>query len=411
MSSVVIARPAATINIRALVIGTTIAVAVVYLLTYITAYSDNAPWWDEWGVSLPVVINTLDGSLSLEQLFTQHNAHRIVPTNLLTALNAILFRWELRFEIVVNVLLALVSLLIIGSMARWSALVICGAALLMFSLRLDWLWAFNSQSHFALFFILATLWLLRQQERVYVWAALLTGIAATYSFGYGVIVWPLGWSLLFLTRSRRSHLLIWSIASFCSIALFALTYNNPQPSVISATGTAVFIPRYLGAAFFPSYRQFMTPAFLVGVVGLGLMLLNTVSLWRGQSLDRTWLVIAALPLAVGVLISFGRGPDSALNGRYGIMGNVFWAAYLAFLVNLFSLRGHRILKQTNILFVGLLVGVFFYCQQAYWLADRVDRESCIVDLSRGCLELVYPHPDEILDNIEQMRELRLGLFR
>lgn len=411
MSSAVIARPTPAINLRAFAIVVTVAVAVVYLLTYITTYSDNAPWWDEWDISLNVVVNTLDGSLSLEQLFAQHNSHRIAPTNVLTAINAILFRWELRFEILFNAALTILSLWIVASLSRWSVIVTIGAAMLMFSPRLDWLWAFNSQSHFALFFMLCTIWFLQRGQRVYIWAAMITGIAATYSFGYGVVIWPVGWVLVLVTGSRRSHLVLWSVASIAILLLYVLTFRSVESSVATLGNTLLFVPRYLGIAFFPGYRQFLSPAFVLGVIGIVLATFNVIALWRNQSLDLSWLVLAGLSVGIGVLISFGRGPDSALNGRYGIIGNLFWVAYLAFLGSLFTLRGHRMLKQTNILFVGVLVGVFFYCQQAYWLEEPTDRTICITDLSRGCLDSLHPHPELILDNIEQMRELRLGIFR
>lgn len=88
----------------------------VLLIIFVARNSVNAPYFDEWYPSLEVAVASHNGTLSIDQLFRQHVEHRIVPTLVLTAINARLTDWDLRVEMFAGIALAGGSFLMLASL-------------------------------------------------------------------------------------------------------------------------------------------------------------------------------------------------------------------------------------------------------------------------------------------------------
>jgi hypothetical protein len=398
---------------------TVIAVAVfalclVVLLVYVQRYGENVPFLDEWVTSLSIAEHTRQGNLSLHELFRQHVAHRIVFTNAVTAINTVLFDWNIKLEMFLNVALACLSLALVCSLARWSLPLVLTATALMLSPKIDWTWAFNSQSHFALLFILLAVWSLRRGTLRGLLAAMIAGLCATYSFAYGVFVWPLGFGLLAQDRAPRRWLTGWSVFSALNIALFALAFSPASGSfVFDAQKFLVFMPVYLGAAWVGS----VSAALVVGCIGIGLGVWVIAALWRQRRVPPLWTTLACFSLAVGSVIGVSRaslGYWSGLEGRYLIMSNLYWIGLLALAIEVLKIRKRLSVKYAVVAVGGALFCLFIWTSFDNWRRPPSERIVCMLasaNAPQPCVEpFLFPKPDAIPDRIQRMQQLRLGVF-
>lgn len=145
---------------------------------YILEYATNVPYWDEWEAL------TETGFLAnptLLQFFAQHNEHRIVTTKLLTFLLYYMDGWNLITQQAVNfviygILLCILVYVVkkcVPQMPKW--LLFC---FIIFPLStVAWenhFWGFQSQFHFALLFLLLSVFFLFDREQP--WKKLYLGI-------------------------------------------------------------------------------------------------------------------------------------------------------------------------------------------------------------------------------------------
>lgn len=403
---------------RSRLVGLVVALALIHLVAYVAKFGDNAPYWDEWDVSLPLAEKSITGTLTVDDIFTQHNAHRIVFTNLTTALNASLFGWNLKLEMFWSVLLASVSLWLVSSLLDYRTIPTIAAALLMLSPRLDWLWAFNSQSRYALLFILLALWCLRHQTTRFTILAALSALAATYSFGYGFLVWPLGFVYLLVSQAAKHSLLLWSGVGGLSLLVFFASYEPPERMSLEPLQAAHFTLAYVGSIFVPGSLHWLSVATAIGGAGLVWCAANGFVLWRRGEVPRLWLIVALFSLLIGVLVALGRsgiGMNFALVGRYAIIGGLFWIAAFFFAAqNLKSPRTSKALKRVNVAISGLFIACFLWMSLMLWIPARLDREQCIRDSMTApaqCIDRLYPVPEVMPERIAQLQQLHLAMFR
>src|SRR5215467_15527584 len=82
-------------------------VPAILTIIYISSNAVNVPWNDEV-TQIDVAIRSLRGTLTLADMFAQHNEHRIFFTNLVTIILARLTQWDVRYGIYVSFFLAVV---------------------------------------------------------------------------------------------------------------------------------------------------------------------------------------------------------------------------------------------------------------------------------------------------------------
>src|SRR4026207_102820 len=75
-----------------------VTVCIAHLIV-IWKYAVDVPYWDEWE---QLTSQALPQGLTWQWLFSQHNEHRIVPTNLLTWLLYRLDGWDIAVNQIVN---------------------------------------------------------------------------------------------------------------------------------------------------------------------------------------------------------------------------------------------------------------------------------------------------------------------
>ena len=216
---------------------------VAYVLERSAPGRLNIVYWDEFDTALRLAVKLHEGQpvgAFLQDLVAINNEHRMVTSRLLFAV----LYWTtgtIDFGVVgrigVGSLLALVVLLAVtaGSAARAVRLLVL-LAFLLFQLEHyeNFLWSGASIDHFTVVLLLgaAVVGLARGGTAGLV-AAGVAGTAATYTLAHGLVIWPLGALLLFLTPGRRG-LLPWLALSVVVVGTYFTGFKvNPAQSFVS----------------------------------------------------------------------------------------------------------------------------------------------------------------------------------
>ena len=244
-------------------------VPLAFLIWVVAQYAVAVPYLDQWEL-VPLLDKTYHGDLTFHDLWAQHNEHRLVFPQSIMLLLARLTRWNIHYELAVNIILALGifavfihQVKITGrklAVARlpWA---IPAVSLIVFSVSQyqNWLWGWQLQMFLNLLAVAGGIVLLANDT--FRWwkfaAAALLGIVATYSFANGALIWPIGLLLLLLVPTgagkRRAATAGWILIGALTLGTYFYHYqkpeNHPSLSLIFKMPVeyAVYVFKYLGS--------------------------------------------------------------------------------------------------------------------------------------------------------------------
>src|SRR5215471_18914774 len=123
------------------------AAPIAAYLAYVSRYSVNVLSWDEWDI-VPLIHSLRSGTLTLAQLWSPHNEHRMLVPNLIFLLVAQIARFDTTVLMYLSACLLIISYLLLVLIYRkrqHSLLGVVPVAYLLFSLA-QWeniLWGFQ----------------------------------------------------------------------------------------------------------------------------------------------------------------------------------------------------------------------------------------------------------------------------
>lgn len=337
---------------------------LLFLLIVVVSLAVPVPYLDEWNF-VPLLAKFWSGRLTFEDLFAQHNEHRLLFPRLLMLLLARLTHWDIRFELGVNVLLAVGLFMVIAwqinrtaqqaafPQLRWAT---PACSLIVFSISQfeNWLWGWQISMMLSVLAVTSGLILLAHAD--FCWSrfaiATLLGLVATHSFASGILFWPLGLAVITLVargRKVRNAVFLWGVASILGLGSFFWHYRLPtnhQPLnafFFRATDFIGYALRFIGSicAQFQSATVGGDDSLAIGCA----LLLVTAGAWSLQFLVRqNRLRLATLSpylamMAYGILSAFmaaiGRsalGNHQALSSRYCTETVPLWASLVVILM-------------------------------------------------------------------------------
>jgi hypothetical protein len=318
----------------------------ISLLGWINHYAVNVPLGDEWAL-VPLFEKWNSHQLTFHDLYQQHNEHRIPIPKLIYLAFAHLTNWDLRAEMFFSVALCaatsagIYALLrrTLGGPPRQILLLWAGANLLIFSptQAQNWLWGFQLQMfipNLCLVLTLVTLtsnfpWWPRFGASVFLIAV------ATFSFGNGLLLWPVVALFLVLRGESKWRIAAWLLVFVLVAALyFPGYYRIPRPHPL--TGNWLDYPHYFlvfigGALSRGREGQLLLGAMVTGAVGLAVYAAISVHFFRtrGEVLRNAapWLALGPYVIGSAALAAYSRvnwGPIQALDSRYVTNSNYFY---------------------------------------------------------------------------------------
>ncbi|MCL5951094.1 MAG: hypothetical protein M1132_05105 [Chloroflexi bacterium] len=234
----------------------------LYLVVQVNTYRVDVPFMDQWNF-VSILGKFYQGTLSIRDLWLQHNEHRLVFPQIVMLLLAEVSRWNISYELAFSLFLAvgILSILVwqirntetrLQVRLRWLLPIV---SVMVFSLAQgeNWLWGFELQVFMNVLAVVAGLVLLGQPAHCWAFfGAILLGIITTYSFANGVLYWFLGlFTLLLLAiddrRLRTSRLVLWAATAILTIGSYMYDYHTPgqHPSLLVALQQPLLYLQYL----------------------------------------------------------------------------------------------------------------------------------------------------------------------
>ena len=300
-----------------------VAVPVGISVNFIARFGIDVPYWDQWDF-VPFLDRAARGSLTLSELASQHNEHRILFPRLIMLGLARLTRWDVRAEMWAGWSMVLVTLGVLllelrrrDRPAGLTAWALVSAAWLLFSLRQweNWLFGWQLQIFLAVLGAAVALWALLVPSPARIAAAVAAAGVCSYSFASGLGVWPAGAVVLLLTplprRRRMTLVAAWGVVACLVLALYLRGFepigSHPRLGVAleHPLGTLGCLLTALGA----SLAQSLPLALIVGAALLLVVVASLVPLASrpdGLARARYGLGLVAFSVAAAGLIAVGR---------------------------------------------------------------------------------------------------------
>ena len=321
---------------------------VLYLLH---KYAVNVPQWDEWAVAI-LVVKMHQGTLTLHDLWEQHNEHRmLVPYSIMMLLakpgwNVIR---ETYFSLVLVVCTQLLTFLLLRKTFRGTAL---GVAFLFASCCLyvtmqaeNWLWGFQIAWFLTGFFVVLLVWLLVAFPLATwsYWLSVLIAFAASFTMSSGLNLWIVGLVLLWLNRKQVGprKIGLWVILSIVGFAIYLHGWSrgglqsHPSYAFTHPIEFFGYLFAYFGASFgaWAGIDFSMVLGALV-LAGFGFLVFTYVrrpSAGFGD-VEIPWIAVGCFSLLCGGMTDIGRvgfGIGQSMAGRYTTYSDFLWVATFA----------------------------------------------------------------------------------
>ena len=329
-------------------------------------FGTNIPYWDEYIITLGFLENFEKGETISDKLSLLHslaNEHRIVLYRLLLLIEKSVFGDIdfLRMMVIGNtgVLLLWGVLWKSIKIKRHKLVYFLPVTLLLIVAaweRSTWACSafFNT---YVILFAFCALYFLSKNGTKNRAVAIVFAVLATYSFGNGLFVFPIGFFMLWLKGRPKKAYIIWGLAFFVMCLFYFLSYTkgiNKSASVLN-TNPVLFIA-YI-SAFFGAVFKYITP-YLAPFAGFAILLVMLGSLivhFKNREEHALLWSYAAFLLAsvfVAAVSRSGLGMGQAISFRYELIP----ALTLAIMYLFFLKTAHR--KQV-LIFSLLLSGLLY----------------------------------------------------
>jgi hypothetical protein len=318
---------------------------------YIFLFGLNIPFLDQWEV-VGLLEKQYQGVLSLSDLFAQHNEHRPFFPRMIWIMLSELTRYNINAQLWFNLVLAIGTFLffVSRSIRTWEQ---CGIrapsflipllSLLVFNLgqRESWLQGIQTIMFLGIACIIIGLFLLAEHsDWLHFGSAILLGWIATFSMANGLLYWPVGLSVLWLTTSNGTRILkflLWVASSSLCIILFFTNWTSSGHLDLTYPLThpvewLLWILDFLGSPLMTLWFV----AWIFGLLSLGLYTLVIRQTFRTSQgkFFIPYFAIALFILLTAFLTSLGRmemGLRQAVVPRYLTMSAWYWTSLLTML--------------------------------------------------------------------------------
>jgi hypothetical protein len=415
-----------------------------YLVWMVARFSIDVPFWDQWEM-VPRLQHLYSGTISIDDLWRQHNEHRNVFPIFWMLVLAGLSDWNVHLEIATNVALGTGMFLIYvryvatawkgrGPAPLWLLPVV---SLLIFSPFQweNWLWGWQITAMMGAFTMFFGMYVLAGSDRstLRFAAALVIAFMATYSFASGLVIWVVGPVAIAVgaREQRRGRAVAWAIVGGLTLASYFYHYHSPATPGMAANFSSaaailhliVYFFKYVGAPV-AAYKSVLAALAGVGVtVVFAALAIALRARWREPAILFP-LLAGLLVLGVAAISSTGRawlGTNQALASRYGSISGHLWCAAALLAVEWLRRPGapRRSVWQpaTIAVTIAILASTLYNGLQGSRLGAarsehlRFARRGLITGRSDAVLNRLYPDVPTIRERRAILQTLGISVFR
>jgi len=318
-------------------------------------YSVDVPYWDDWLI-VSLLEKSYQGTLTSGDFFADDShPHRIVFPRVIILILARLSGWNLKYQFLINIILGvLIFLTVIAqlkstipdlflSTASWLIPVF---GLLVFSLSQweNWFWGWQICIFLNVWAVVTGIYLLSLSKWGWIGLAVATGlgIIATFSFGNGLLFWPIGLFIIVTSTRKKRHkwlsAAIWILVSLIILITY-LYYPDPLRSRgLSWNANVSFVFRYLGTPLIRIGFGYPIEWISVWYIGFFSIVSVVMSIFVVLRYCRVsihtiapWISLILFAIGSGILTSLGRPSDQSIVSRYVTISSLYWIAEIVFL--------------------------------------------------------------------------------
>lgn len=313
----------------------------------------NIPFFDEYGTGLGWLVEFLDQPSILDKLKmfgAQANEHRLFSNSLLIAIFYFLTgTYDAVALVLLGALLAIPFFLLVRSLLgtkKWDFWVLAPAGLLLFVPTWETHdWALVSMTLYSLYMLLiSSLILLTRGGSTNFFIAALLSVAATFTFGNGMLVFVSGFLVMWLSgRYKASYYLWWGMAMVLTIVFFFKGYRfNENGSTTehlfgNLIDTAQFFFIFLGSIFTSIIKGDLIVLTLSGVLIITFLIYLVLFQWKVVKNHAVVSGVILFYLGTAGIAAFSRtwmGLIVATSNRYMIHHALFFFMILILMASL-----------------------------------------------------------------------------
>lgn len=325
-------------------------VPLAYLVRLCVLRTVDVPFWDAWSL-VPRLDRLTHGALTLEDFRGLHNEHRPAVPIAVMLLLARLSGWDTRWEIAFNLAVgaAIFAVYCLYLRTAWRAhggapiWLVPAFSLLLFSTVQweNWLWGWQMTVLLCALFSALIAYLLAQGPRPgRLWGAIAGAVAASYSFGSGLILWPSQAPGVWIAGGSRrlARLGVWTAIGILTWVSYFYDFRRAgQPSALSnftslaaVRAYVTYVFTYLGTPIASYDSRLTILAGLAAVAGFAALLIRL----RGLRTDPVYLfpmLVGLQSIASAFVSGLGRtwmGIDQARSSRYTTLTIPLWCAVM-----------------------------------------------------------------------------------
>lgn len=444
-----------------------------FILILILKYAVRVPFGDQW-IFAPLLVRFFEGKLDFADLISQHNDSRYLFPRLIFIPLAYLSHWEVRYEMLVTLLVACVVSFNIYRLNRLTLNINLGKRiiillitnLLIFSpMQVEnWLWGIQLIVFMPIlcvtFSVLVAYSQLKILYKFLICMALST--ISTFSYANGVLCWVVVFPILAMSSSwkwndllRRKWLVVGWLAGFtANTVIYLYDYKKPlgNPSFLEAIihpqrsihFFLIFLGSPLGQGIFRfkhSLEAVLTSTTIIGFITI--ILFIGVCFYLFKELHDSaliyrmlgWMVIGFYGIFSAFLTTLGRsgwGLDHALPTRYITFSTYILIALIYTIliiindgINKGYLSKYKRVLDKSVVLLAVIILIFLGVNYVHgvhvsslWRADRLQGKACLLFIkvanNQDCLmkkvHATLADVYAVVDDINQLGYLQPSLI-
>jgi hypothetical protein len=417
---------------------------LVFTFFIICKFGITVPYWDQWEL-VPLLEKMHNHTLTLADLWEQHNEHRIIFPEILMLLLAHLSNWNIFLELCTNIILATFIFLLILSILRstsettsfWLKMFI---SLMIFSVVQyeNWYWGWQIQFFLSVLCTVVAIWAANKwQGKAYGLAVIiLAAVLSSYSCSSGLMTWPAVLVVLLLQKKWKwKHITILLLAGTATVLLYYHRYTKPahHPSMLFFLYRPLVFIRYVLVYLGASVAYFPKRAHIMGIIILVLTSWAIFDIWRfdKQKLGKLapWLAFALYACLSACATALGRagfGWKQAFSSRYTTISLFLPLSAVVLFCNSVKINPtmNKEKLSKNLFFIVAIVSVFIalYIGSCFRGLKNMKKRSRRINEAAFCLsspeianeqylERLYPDPNIIRSRIKTLSELGIKFNR
>ncbi len=418
---------------------------------YITwTYGFHFPFWDQWNFVTHLDM-FLDGKMTLQTLFSQHNEHRLFFPRIIMLTMAYFTNWNISYEIGLNLILGfLIFYFVVEQLHitfdlkknpyRFFIAFAMSFVYLSMSHFENWTWGWQIQIFLnVLMVFLGLFWLNKSEGKLkYFVLAILAGMVATFSFANGMAFWVIGFLFILSFqeisfKQKIQYLGIWVVIFLGIFGLYIWGYYTPA-GLNNRSFTLGFLIKYISFVFgyFGMMMHSPNEKWFVGLTIIIIYVIATIYLFIKEILFtkkfRIYWFLSMYSIMSALITGlnradFGNGSVGVYNvaSRYMLIVSFLWVFIFVFLF--YILQKHTFKKHYIIYsFIVILLTLFsFFLFEAhkygiretkgrYMATEKASKEILKSAPDTTIIKAIYGHNPTLIDGIKTLKKRKFSIY-